>query len=102
MSTLRGYAEPGEKLILRLYLAGESPLSCRARENMQQICRDYLGSQYELEMIDVFEDPLRTLQDQIHLTPTLVRVHPTASCRIVGDLSQVATVLQQLGVKLKP
>ena len=99
MSSILGLARGAEKLILRLYLAGESPLSLLAEANLREICKAHLEGRYELETIDVFEDPLRPIQDKIHLTPTLLRVYPTPSRRIVGDLSQHATVLQELGIE---
>ena len=102
MSSIRSLADGVEKLTLRLYLAGESPLSRLARANLLEICRDHLEGRYELEMIDVFEDPLRPIQDKVHLTPTLVRVFPTPTRRIVGDLSERASVLQELGIESAP
>lgn len=99
MSTNRGFDDQDEKIVLRLYLAGESPLSRRARTNLQEICKEHLAGRYELEMIDVFDDPLRPIQDDVQLTPTLIRVHPTPTRRIVGDLSERNSVLQELGIK---
>ena len=68
-----------EVLLLRLYVAGESPNSLRAIANLQAMCREYLGSGCRLEIVDILEDPLRLFTDGVLVTPTLVT--PTAACR---------------------
>jgi len=78
---------PVEELRLRLYVAGNAPNSLRAIANLNAIFREYLpDGNYQLETIDILAEPLRALQDNILLTPTLVKLSvPKVS--IVGDLS---------------
>jgi circadian clock protein KaiB len=78
----------GEPLQLRLYITGQSPNSIRALANLQSICEELLGvGQYELEVVDILLDPLRAVNDQIIVTPTLVKL-PLPSVQIVGDLGE--------------
>ncbi len=78
----------GGPLKLRLYVTGQSPNSARALANLQTICQELLGNgQYELEVVDILLDPLRAVNDQIIVTPTLVKL-PLPSVQIVGDLSE--------------
>lgn len=75
----------------RLYVAGNSPNSARARENLKRICEvSYRGAR--IEMIDATEDPRRCLEDGVLVTPTLVRVRPRPCKRIIGDLSDQDSV----------
>ena len=77
-----------EPLQLRLYITGQSPNSVRALANIQSICEEFLGDgRYELDVVDILLDPLRAVNDQIIVTPTLVKL-PLPSVQIVGDLSE--------------
>lgn len=89
---------PAERLQLRLYIAAGAPNSVRALANLEVIRREYLGTGCQVEVIDIFQEPLRALNDGILLTPTLVRLAPLPAVKIVGDLSDRARVLQTLGV----
>ena len=72
---------------LRLYVAGESPNSVRAIANLKAICEDCLPGRHRLEVVDVFEHPLRPVEDGILVTPTLVKLAPMPLRRIIGDLN---------------
>ncbi len=83
--------ESGAGYHFRLYVAGNSPNSARALENLKRICEaSYRGAR--IETIDVTEDPRRCLEDGVLVTPTLVRVQPQPCKRIVGDLSDQDSV----------
>ena len=84
---------------LRLYVAGETPRSRAAIENLRQICRDYLGESSTLEVIDLRKDPSLARGDQIVAVPTLVRKLPPPMKRILGDLSNVDRVLVGLDLR---
>lgn len=84
---------------LRLYVAGETARSRAAIENLRQICREYLGSDSRLEVIDLRKDPSLARGDQIVAVPTLVRKLPSPMKRILGDLSNVERVL--VGLELR-
>jgi circadian clock protein KaiB len=89
-----------ERYVLRLYVAGALPGSARAVEALREICDDYLPYRYDLEVIDVYQQPQLALDEQIEAVPVLVKRSPAPVRRIVGDLSDKKHVL--LGLDLKP
>ncbi len=92
-------AEPPEgRYVLRLFITGSTPRSIRAIENMRRICSEHLAGQYELKVIDVYQDPEATRDLQIVATPTLVKVLPEPLRRIIGDLSDKERVLAGLEI----
>ncbi len=88
-----------EIIQFRLYIAGDAPNSKRAVSNLQNICEEYLSGQYEIQIIDVLADPLSALAEGILLTPTLVKIAPSPTWQMAGDLSAKAHVLLALGMK---
>jgi circadian clock protein KaiB len=83
----------------RLYVADETLNSGRAVANLRAICNRYLPGRHKIELVDVFKEPDRAMEDRIFLTPTLVKLAPGRVERIVGTLSQTHLVLQVLGVE---
>jgi circadian clock protein KaiB len=83
----------------RLYIAGDTQNSAQAIANLNAICRAHLPDQHEIELVDVFREPGRALQDRILMTPVLIKVSPSPAARIVGTLSQTELVLQSLGLE---
>jgi circadian clock protein KaiB len=89
---------PRDTLKLRLYITGQSPNSARALANLTALCQEVFGDvQYELEVVDILLDPLRAVNDQIIVTPTLVKL-PLPSVQIVGDLSERDKVMLVLNL----
>jgi circadian clock protein KaiB len=86
-------------VVMRLYIADNAPNSARAVANLEVICKEYLGSKFRLEVIDVLEYPQRALADGVVVTPSLTKVSPSPVARIVGNLSDKGSVLQALGIK---
>jgi circadian clock protein KaiB len=86
------------KFHFRLYVAGESPNSVQATANLQALCREHLPGQHEIEILDVVKHPKRALEDNILLTPTLVKLFPKPASRIIGNLSNTQTVMQACGL----
>ena len=84
---------------LRLYVAGGAPNATRAIANLTAICAESLPGSHEIELVDVFREPERSLTDGILMTPTLLRVAPLPILKIVGTLSQKKRVLQALGLE---
>ena len=82
---------------LRLYVAGQTPRSVAAIENLRRICADYV-ERYEIEVIDLAKDPRLARDDQVLAIPTLVRHIPAPAKKIIGDLSNVERVLVGLDV----
>ncbi|MCU1503677.1 MAG: KaiB domain protein [Ilumatobacteraceae bacterium] len=85
---------------LRLYVAGPSPKSLRAFANLKQLCETYLSGRYEIEVVDLIEQPALAGQDDIVAIPTLVRRLPVPLRKVIGDLSDARRVL--LGLRLLP
>ena len=78
---------------LRLYVAGQTKKSMTALANLKRICEERLAGKYELEVIDLLEQPHRARTDQILAIPTLVRKLPEPMRKIIGDLSDTDRVL---------
>ena len=85
---------------LRLYVAGQTPKSMAAFANLKDICEKHLKGKYEIEVIDLLENPKLAKGDQIFAIPTLVRKLPEPIRKIIGDLSNKERVL--VGLNLYP
>jgi len=85
---------------LRLYVAGQTPKSLVAFSNLKRICEDHLKGRYDIEVIDLVEQPQLSKGDQILAIPTLVRKLPQPVRKIIGDLSDTERVL--VGLDLRP
>ena len=88
-----------ERYFLRLYVAGASPGSARAVEALRDICEDYLRDSYDLEVIDVYQQPQLALDERIDAVPVLVRRSPAPVRRVLGDLSDKEHVVLALDLK---
>lgn len=84
------------KYVLRLYVAGNSPQSTKAIENLKAMCEAYLAGRYELQVIDLYEQPERAQSEQVIAAPTLVKMLPPPFRRLIGDLSNENRVLLAL------
>ena len=82
----------------RLYVAGQSPNSVLALRNLRALCEQHLGARHEIEVIDVLRNAGAALDDRILVTPTLLKLSPAPTCRIIGNLSQADVVLATLGL----
>ena len=89
-----------EKYVLKLYITGMTPRSQEALRNIKRILHEHLGDNYELEVIDIYQQPSLAKGDQIIAVPTLVKKLPTPIRKLIGDLSQEDRIL--LGLDLKP
>ena len=87
---------------LRLFITGTTARSTRAIENMRRICEENLQGQYDLEVVDVYQNPEATRELQIVATPTLVKILPEPLRRIIGDLSDEERVLAGLDLVQVP
>ena len=81
---------------LILYVAGQSSTSLDAFANLRGLCEEHLAGHYQIEIIDLVEQPLLARQDDIVAVPTLVRHRPPPSLRVIGDLSDTQRVLDHL------
>jgi len=83
---------------LRLYVTGNTERSLRAIEAIVQVCEEYLGDRFELQVIDIRQQPEMAQREQLIAAPTLVRHRPLPVRRLVGDMSQRDRVLAGLGL----
>jgi len=83
---------------LKLYIAGKTPKSVTALENLKKYCEEYLKGQYKIEVIDLLLKPQLAEGDQIFAVPTLVKKVPEPIRKIIGDLSNEEKVLVGLNI----
>ena len=93
-------APAAERYVLRLYVTGMTPRSAQAIKNLQAICEEYLDGRYELDVIDIYQQPVLTRGEQIIAAPTLIKKLPFPLRKVVGDLSNENRVL--MGLDLQP
>ncbi len=87
--------------ILRLYVSGMTPNSQRAIKNVQKICKEHLEDRYQLEIIDIYQQPIFAKEGQIVAAPTLVKELPPPLRKFIGDMSQTDRILLGLDVRKK-
>lgn len=90
-----------KKVVLKLYVLGETVTSLRAIENLKKILTGKLERSYELKVIDVLKNPQLAEDDKILATPTLVRALPQPIRKIIGDLSAKEKVLLGLDLTIE-
>ena len=83
---------------MKLFITGASPNSSRAIANLQDICENHLSAGYDLEIIDVYQQPLKAISEQIIGLPMLIKYFPLPIKRLFGDLSDTDKVLKALGI----
>lgn len=85
---------------LRLYVAGQTPRSIVALENLKLLCEEHLKGRYRIEVVDLLVNPQLSRDDEILAVPTLVRRLPEPMRKIIGDLSDTERTL--VGLQLRP
>ena len=88
-----------ERYVLRLYVTGLTQRSTQAVETVREICETHLRGRYELEVIDIYQQPALARDEQIIAAPTLIKTLPQPLRRIIGDLSSTERVLVGLGLE---
>ena len=87
--------------ILRLYVSGMTPNSRRAIDNVRKICEEHLKGRYDLEIIDIYQQPIFAKEGQIIAAPTLVKELPAPLRKFIGDMSQTERILLGLDLRIK-
>jgi circadian clock protein KaiB len=85
--------------VLTLYVTGMRPRSQRAIDNIRRLCNEHLSGRYELQIIDIYQQPALAQGAQIVAAPTLVKTLPLPLRQIIGDMSDDGRVLVALGIK---
>lgn len=88
-----------EKYVLRLYVTGMTPKSTRAISNPKKICEEHLGGRYDLQIIDIYQQPTLAKGEQIIAAPTLIKKLPLPLRRLIGDMSNTEKMLLGLDMK---
>jgi circadian clock protein KaiB len=99
MKTTEIGKQKSDKWMLKLYVAGVTPRSILAFNNLKKICEVQLEGKYQIELIDLLKNPKLSRDDQILAVPTLVRVLPKPIKKLIGDLSDSEKVLVGLDIK---
>jgi len=87
-----------EMYLLRLYIAGTSPASSKAVKNIRQVCEEHLQGRYQLEVIDLYQQPEHKLPERVVTAPTLLKELPPPLRCIIGDMSNTNRVLVGLDI----
>ena len=93
---------PPADYTLRLYVTGTTTRSAKAIANLRRLCEARLAGRYELEVVDIYQEPGAAADHQILAAPTLVRLTPLPVRRIIGDLSDHGRLLSGLGLDALP
>lgn len=92
-------ANANVRYVLRLYITGTTPRSTRALVNIRKLCEEHLQGRYDLEVVDIFQNPTLAEGEQIIAAPTLIKKLPLPLRRFIGDLSQTERIL--IGLDLR-
>jgi len=84
--------------VMRLFVTGASPNSARAISNVKKICEEYLKDHYELEIVDVYQQPSVALDEQVIALPMLIKKAPGMERKLIGDMSDKPKVLKGLEI----
>ncbi|HEY9877654.1 MAG TPA: circadian clock KaiB family protein [Leptolyngbyaceae cyanobacterium] len=82
-----------EKYVLRLYVASNSLRSLRAIQRIQALCEERLPGRYELEIVDIYQQPEMLEQDQVFAVPTLIKKLPPPLQRLIGDMTDIEKLI---------
>ena len=89
-----------EQYVLRLYVAGITPKSSQAIENITQVCEDHLKGRYDLQVIDIYQKPSLASGEQIIAAPTLIKKLPLPLRKFIGSMADKEKIL--VGLDLRP
>jgi circadian clock protein KaiB len=89
----------GERLVLRLFVAGDGPNSTAARANLKRLLEKRPAGSYTVEVVDCLVEPLRAIDEGVFVTPTLLRLSPPPRRTVVGSLSETSRVMTALALR---
>jgi circadian clock protein KaiB len=96
----RFFKEAGsDHYVLRLYVTGISAKSAMAIANIRSLCDEHLSGRYDLEVIDIYQQPLEAIGSQIIAAPTLIKQYPAPVRKMIGDLTDRKRVMLGLDIK---
>jgi circadian clock protein KaiB len=86
------------KYLMKLYVTGATARSTRAITNLRRLCDEHLKGQYDLKVVDVYQQPHLAREAQIIAAPTLVRLLPLPLRRFIGDMSNTEVLMEGLEI----
>lgn len=93
--------QSNERYFLRLYVAGITPKSQKAISNLKRLLNEYDNIKYDLEIIDIYQNPITAQEGQIIAAPTLIKELPAPVRRFIGDMSDTKKIILGLDLKKK-
>jgi circadian clock protein KaiB len=88
------------KFVLRLFVTGITPKSLEAIDQVRKLCEEHLKGRYDLEVIDIYKEPLTAKKDQIFAAPTLIKLLPLPIRKFVGDMTREEKILAGLDIQI--
>src|SRR6478735_4897293 len=88
-----------KEFVFHLFITGASPNSVRAINNVKHLCEEHMAGRYELQIIDVYQQPSIAQKEQIIALPLMIRKHPLPERRLIGDMSETTKILKTLGIE---
>ena len=89
------------KVVLQLYVAGMSPRSMEAIENIKKLCDEHLKDAFELEIVDLYKNPEAASEQQIVFSPSLIKSLPLPKKLLIGTFKDSEKVIKGLGISFK-
>lgn len=93
----RGDGSAHKAYVLKLYITGQSSLSSSSVRNLLRCCQEHLQGRYDVQVIDICQQPELAREAQIIATPTLVKTHPSPVRKFIGNLANQQQILAGLG-----
>ena len=90
-----------QRYVLRLFIAGMTLRSTEAVARIKDLCDAHLGGRYELDIIDIYQQPELAKEYQVLAVPTLIKISPAPARCLVGDFSDVDKVLRSLDMHIR-
>jgi circadian clock protein KaiB len=98
MSVMTNATSGGSEYQLRLFVTGHTQKSVKAVQNIKRLCEQHLHGRYDLEVVDLYQQPELAAQHQLVAAPTLVKMLPLPLRKMIGDMSDTGVVLAGLGI----
>jgi circadian clock protein KaiB len=92
--------QTSERYVLKLYVAGITPRSSQAIQNVTDLCEKHLHGRYELQIVDIYQQPTLAKGEQIIAAPTLIKKLPLPLRRLIGSMASEEKML--VGLDLQP
>ncbi|HEY1082852.1 MAG TPA: circadian clock KaiB family protein [Prosthecobacter sp.] len=86
------------RYVLKLYVTGTTHRAAQAVSSIRGLCEEKLAGRYDLEVIDIYQQPEAASSEQIIAAPTLIKSAPAPIRRVVGNLTDRNKILLSLNL----